>query len=62
MTEFGIWHKSSYSAAAHQDCVEVRENPHTVDLRDTQHRHLGKLTVPRTEWTAFLNAVRTHEL
>ncbi|MDS1272440.1 DUF397 domain-containing protein [Lipingzhangella sp. LS1_29] len=48
------WHTSSYSGAAHQECVEVRETPQHVDLRDAQHRHLGQVRVQRQEWVAFL--------
>ncbi|QVQ54522.1 DUF397 domain-containing protein [Spiractinospora alimapuensis] len=61
MTELA-WHKSSYSPNSGSDCVEVAETPHTVLVRDTQHRHLGHLTLPATEWQAFLHAIRRDEL
>ncbi|MDS1271815.1 DUF397 domain-containing protein [Lipingzhangella sp. LS1_29] len=57
----GNWHKSSFSGA-NPNCLECRSNGRSVDVRDTQHRHLGKLTVSRAEWAAFLHAIRTHEL
>ncbi|QVQ54124.1 DUF397 domain-containing protein [Spiractinospora alimapuensis] len=57
------WQKSSYSGNVRQSCVEVRlAQGISVNLRDTQHRHLGHLTLPTTEWQAFLYAVRQDEL
>ncbi|QVQ51134.1 DUF397 domain-containing protein [Spiractinospora alimapuensis] len=54
------WHKSSYSGPK-GDCVECRGDTHQVLVRDTQHRHLGHLTLPATEWQAFLHAIRNNE-
>ncbi|GAB2516191.1 DUF397 domain-containing protein [Nocardiopsis aegyptia] len=51
------WHKSSYSSTGGQ-CVEVREHVAGADVRDTQNRDLGHLTVPGTEWVALLARVR----
>lgn len=48
------WHKSSYSGND-GECVEVREGVHT-DVRDTQNRDAGFLTVPAREWMALLQA------
>ncbi|QVQ52198.1 DUF397 domain-containing protein [Spiractinospora alimapuensis] len=56
------WHTSSFSNASGGNCVEVAEGPRAVNIRDTQHRHLGHLAVPATEWRAFLHAVRKDEL
>lgn len=55
------WHTSSYSGGTNQ-CVEVREHTHGVDVRDTQNRDRGHLTIPTTEWTAFVSALKTEEL
>ncbi|MUL43930.1 DUF397 domain-containing protein [Streptomonospora sp. PA3] len=54
MSDMGEWHKSSYSGAVHQDCVEVAESPHQVKIRDTKHRDAGHLSLPAAEWSAFL--------
>ena len=51
------WHKSTYSDGGGGRCVEVAEGPVT-GIRDTQHRDLGHLAVPATEWAALVNAVR----
>lgn len=55
------WHKSSYSGAR-TECVEVRERVEAVDVRDTQNRDAGHLSVPATEWAALLRSVRSGEL
>ncbi|QVQ54389.1 DUF397 domain-containing protein [Spiractinospora alimapuensis] len=55
------WTKSSYSMNG-DNCVECRTDTGQVLIRDTQHRHLGHLTLPATEWRAFLHAVRSDEL
>lgn len=52
------WHKSSYSPNS-GSCVEVREHAHGADVRDTQNRELGHLTVPPGEWAALLSHVRS---
>lgn len=49
----GEWSKSSYSGAA-TDCVEVRETPRAVDVRDTKNRGRGHLSFPAAEWAAFV--------
>ncbi|MBE2999510.1 DUF397 domain-containing protein [Nocardiopsis sp. HNM0947] len=51
------WHKSSYSDGGGGNCVEVAEGP-TTHVRDTQHRTLGHLSVPATEWNALLHTLR----
>lgn len=58
-SDFGAWHKSSYSANPRQECVEVRETPRQVFLRDTQHRDLGHLTLPAREWAGFLSDIKS---
>ncbi|MFC4561598.1 DUF397 domain-containing protein [Nocardiopsis mangrovi] len=52
-----MWTKSSYSEGNGGNCVEVCETPENVKVRDTQHRHLGHLTVPSPEWIAFLAGI-----
>lgn len=52
------WHKSSYSVNG-SNCVEVREHTAGADVRDTQNRDAGHLTVPRSEWTALIAQVRS---
>ncbi|QVQ54177.1 DUF397 domain-containing protein [Spiractinospora alimapuensis] len=56
------WTKASYSQGGADNCVECRSETGQVLIRDTQYRHLGHLTVPTTEWRAFLHAVRGGEL
>ncbi|MFC4565829.1 DUF397 domain-containing protein [Nocardiopsis mangrovi] len=52
MSDMKAWHKSSYSGATNQ-CVEVAEGRTTL-VRDTQHRDGVTLTIPASEWHAFL--------
>jgi hypothetical protein len=49
------WRKSSYTAK--DECVEVFF-AETVGVRDTKARHLGRLTVSRTAWSAFRSVVQ----
>ena len=51
------WHKSSYSQGD-TSCVEVKEGPHSVLIRDTQNRELGHLSFTPTEWTSFLQDLK----
>ncbi len=50
------FHKSSYSGATTQNCVEVADLPAGAAVRDTQNRDLGTLAFPSSEWTALLRA------
>lgn len=59
---FTEWHKSSYSAASSNNCVEVATAPRSSAVRDTQHRHLGHLEFPAAEWAALLAAAKHGEL
>ncbi|RKS05952.1 uncharacterized protein DUF397 [Nocardiopsis sp. Huas11] len=54
---FITWHKSSYSTNG-GDCVEVAELRAETAVRDTQHRDLGHLAYPNSEWTALLLALK----
>ncbi|QVQ52936.1 DUF397 domain-containing protein [Spiractinospora alimapuensis] len=56
------WYKSSHSQGGNSNCVECRPSDGQVSIRDTQHRHLGHLTVPATEWRAFLQALVNNDL
>jgi hypothetical protein len=58
------WHISSYSASGSKECVEagpLTDGSVRFAVRDSQHRALATLTVPGTEWTAFLNGLHTGE-
>ncbi|MEU3230994.1 DUF397 domain-containing protein [Nocardiopsis alba] len=55
------WHKSSYSGGTN-NCVEVRETPTVVHMRDTQNRDLGHLSFPTEEWTALLTTTHTERV
>ncbi|MBQ1081913.1 MULTISPECIES: DUF397 domain-containing protein [Nocardiopsis] len=52
------FHKSSYSGARDQNCVEVADLPSAAAVRDTQHRDHGHLVFEATEWSALLGTVR----
>ncbi|MFI6576244.1 DUF397 domain-containing protein [Nocardiopsis sp. NPDC050513] len=51
------WHTASYSQNGGQ-CVEVREHANGADVRDTQNRERGHLSVPAREWAVLLTSVR----
>lgn len=57
----GEWSKSSYSGAT-TECVEVRETPRAVDVRDTKNRERGHLSFPTAEWVAFVRQVVTEAI
>ena len=52
------WKKSTYSAAS-GNCVEARATTQGAAVRDTQNRELAELSLPSTEWSALLHALRT---
>ncbi|MFE7135370.1 DUF397 domain-containing protein [Streptomyces sp. NPDC057638] len=56
------WCKSSYSADAGGDCVEVAVDSATVAIRDSKRTGCGGLTVGTTAFAAFLRAARGGEL
>ncbi|WP_067974319.1 DUF397 domain-containing protein [Nocardiopsis trehalosi] len=56
------WHKSSYSSAKGQNCVEAAAAPGVAAVRDTQNRDLGHLAFPASEWTALLAEVKVGNL
>jgi len=51
------WRKSSYSAQAEGQCVEVAPSTQ-VAVRDSKNPEAGILTVPRPAWTAFINGLK----
>ncbi|WP_046468810.1 DUF397 domain-containing protein [Allosalinactinospora lopnorensis] len=51
------WRTSSYTTAENVNCVECRADGGVVQVRDTQHRELGRLSVSAREWRAFLAEV-----
>ncbi|WP_083939492.1 DUF397 domain-containing protein [Nocardiopsis chromatogenes] len=58
------WRKSTYSDGSGGECVEARtpDNGRTVDVRDTQNRALGHVTVSATAWAALLAEVKADDL
>lgn len=56
------WITSSYSSSHGGNCVEVRGHAYGVDVRDTQHREQGYLSVPVSEWAAFVQDARSGRL
>ncbi|MFE9642459.1 DUF397 domain-containing protein [Nocardiopsis alba] len=53
------WKKSNYSNGTGGNCVEARAIDQGAAIRDTQHRELAELSLPSTEWSALLHALRT---
>ncbi|WP_081748792.1 DUF397 domain-containing protein [Nocardiopsis sp. CNT312] len=50
------WRKSSYSTSG-GNCVEVREHGNGADVRDTQNRDQGTVSVSAGEWVSLLSLV-----
>ncbi|WP_435113741.1 DUF397 domain-containing protein [Nocardiopsis synnemataformans] len=50
------WHKSSYSGHS-GECVEVKEGPEMVLVRDTQNRELGPVGFTAHAWSALLGTL-----
>jgi len=51
--------KSTYSQPSGSNCVEIAElEGGACAVRDTQHRKLGHLEFPGSEWTVFLRGLR----
>ncbi|MBQ6639567.1 MAG: DUF397 domain-containing protein [Saccharopolyspora sp.] len=53
------WFKSSYSAAASDNCVEVRLSADHVGVRDSKDRSGPPLVVPVAAWNSFLTAAKS---
>lgn len=59
------WHISSYSANGSGQCIEagpVLDASGRFAVRDSRNRGAAVLTAPRSEWAAFLDAVRAGAL
>ncbi|SFE33304.1 protein of unknown function [Actinopolyspora alba] len=52
------WRKSSRSQGAN-NCVEVAVAADNVSVRDTKNRAAGYFTATGSQWSAFLDAVKT---
>ncbi|MFE4516816.1 DUF397 domain-containing protein [Kitasatospora sp. NPDC056783] len=60
----GGWHKSSYSNAPNDNCVEqgLSDDSSTVAIRDSKEKGLGAvLRVSPVAWTSFIAAVNAGE-
>ncbi|WP_026425264.1 DUF397 domain-containing protein [Actinokineospora inagensis] len=53
------WFKSSRSAAAEENCVEVRLTSTVVGVRDTKNRPAGALSLVPTTWSTFLTTTKS---
>jgi hypothetical protein len=55
-----VWHKSTRSGGNGGDCVEVAVNlPGIVAVRDSKDRAGDTLVFTPSQWTAFLDGVRS---
>ena len=55
------WRNPSRSAQV-PDCVEVGRTADGAAVRETKKRSAGYITVSRSQWTAFLNTIKTNRL
>jgi hypothetical protein len=51
------WHKSSYSQGE-TSCVEAKEGPHSVLIRDTENRELGHLSFKKPEGSSIVRYLK----
>ncbi|WP_433264095.1 DUF397 domain-containing protein [Actinosynnema sp. CS-041913] len=52
------WFKSSYSAAANNDCVEVRLTSSDARIRDSKNPACAALSISGKRWTAFITDLK----
>jgi hypothetical protein len=50
------WFKSSYSAPASDNCVEVRLTDSQVGVRDSKCPDAGAVWLPRGSWSTFVTS------
>ena len=55
------WKKSSRSGGNGGQCVEVRQNDETMQVRDSKDRSGPILTFTRDEWIAFVGGIKDGE-
>ncbi|MEU4068117.1 DUF397 domain-containing protein [Streptomyces wedmorensis] len=53
------WHKSTYSGADNDACIEVADNLPRVLVRDTKDHTRGELSATPAAWSAFTAFART---
>ncbi|MGA5563970.1 DUF397 domain-containing protein [Streptomyces platensis] len=54
MSDQPNWHKSSYSSANPDNCIEIADNQPRILIRDTKHEGRGPvLTATPAAWSAF---------
>ncbi|MGW8365153.1 DUF397 domain-containing protein [Streptomyces wedmorensis] len=53
------WHKSTYSGADNDACIEVADNLPRVLVRDTKDHTKGELSAAPAAWSAFTAFART---
>ncbi|MBU7598352.1 DUF397 domain-containing protein [Streptomyces sp. P38-E01] len=56
------WRKSSYSSGNGGSCVEVADGYDVLPVRDSKTPDGPVLTFRHTDWTAFVTALRSHDL
>ncbi|MEU7075890.1 DUF397 domain-containing protein [Streptomyces narbonensis] len=56
------WHKSTYSGADNDACIEVADNLPHVLVRDTKDHSRGELIVTPAAWVAFTAFARSRAL
>lgn len=57
------WRKSSHSGAGDgNSCVEISTSTSHTAIRDSKTPTTGVLTFPRTTFSAFVEALKTHSL
>jgi len=54
------WRKSSHSNSAN-GCVEIRERPDTIAVRDSKRPEGPVIEVTRAEWRDFVDGVKRGE-
>lgn len=56
-----VWYKSSRSGGNGGNCVEVANLDEAVAVRDSKNPDNGVLVFAKSDWTAFVSAVRSGE-